>query len=463
MITVGLGEHAMSRVLTRRELLAGGAGAAIFSLAPSQAAAARSTDAGESPVRVGMVGVGQRGTSLLRVLLSMEGVEIKAIADITPGNLSHAQGLVEAKLGKRPEGYGEGPEDFRRLVQRDDIDAVIAATPRHWHSPVAVAAMRAKKYAAVEVPAAVTLADCWELVNTSEATGMPCMMLENVCYFRDMMMLLNMVHQGLLGELIHCAAGYQHDCRFLCFDEKGEFSETKFAPSEGGPRYQLWGTIDALQRNGNLYPTHAIGPIAQFMNINRGDRFLQLVSMSSKARGLNRWVKEKFGADHPNARRVFAQGDVNTTLIKTENGCTVALHFDVQSPRPYDLGFRVQGTQGIYMMEKDSIYLEGVSRPDTWQPLDDYRQKYEHPLWRKFSGAAGEFGHGGSDYITVHQFIQAVRDHAQPEQDVYDAATWSAIRPLTEMSVAQGSGAVAFPDFTRGRWKSRPPLTVAAG
>ena len=189
-----------------------------------------------------MVGVGQRGTTLLRTLLTIEGVEVNALADITPGNLAHAQHLVEKSQGKRPEGYGNGPEHFRKLVLREDIDAVIGATPPDWHSSIAVAAMKAKKYAATEVPAALSLEQCWELVNTYEATGTPCMMLENVCNFRDTLMVLNMVRQGLLGELIHCEAGYQHDCRALSFDENGNFSEGKFAPSEGGPHYQVWAT-----------------------------------------------------------------------------------------------------------------------------------------------------------------------------------------------------------------------------
>jgi predicted dehydrogenase len=448
--------------LTRRELLRDGASAAVLSLVPSRPANAKPAGSDAKKVRVGMVGVGHRGTALLRTLLSMEGVEVNAIADITPGNLSHAQDLVAEKQGKRPEGYGNGPEHFKELVLREDLDAAIAATPPDWHAPVAVATMRAKKYAATEVPAALSLDQCWELVNTAEATGMPYMMLENVCNFRDMLMVLNLVRQDRLGELIHCEAGYQHDCRAFCFDEKGNFSEGKFAPSEGGPYYQLWATFYSLRRNGNLYPTHPIGPIAQYLNINRGDRFSHLVSMSSKSRGLNLWVKDNFGPDHPNAHLTYAQGDVNTTLIRTENGSTVTLYYDIQSPRPYNLIFRVQGTKGIYLMTRDSIYIEGEGKPDTWGSVADYRQKYEHPLWSKMAPVAEKFGHGGSDYITLYQFIRAVRERAHPLQDVYDAATWSAIIPLSESSVARGSAPIDFPDFTRGKWKSRPPVPIVS-
>jgi predicted dehydrogenase len=439
---------------TRRELLKAGTAAALASIAAKKAVSAAPLESAGRTVRVGMVGVGNRGTSLLQTLLAIEGVEIRALCDLHPGNLARAQDIVQKKTEKRPDGYAAGPEDFRRMVVRDDLDAVMTATPWKWHTPVAVAAMEAKKYAATEVPAAVSVEDCWRLVNTSEATGMPFMMLENVCYFRDMLMVLNMVRSGLLGEMLCCEGGYQHDCRASAFDAKGEFGESSMSG------LQLWSTIDTAQRNGNLYPTHPIGPIAQYLNIDHGDRFTHLVSMSTKSRGLNLWVKEKYGSDHPNARRNFAQGDINTTMIKTHNGCTVTLYYDSQSPRPYDLGFRVQGTKGIYSKTLDSIYVEGRSPRDAWETIEHYRDQYEHPLWKKFGRAAQGHGHGGADYITLERFIRAVRSRTAPEQDVYDAATWSVISPLSEMSVARGSAPVEFPDFTRGKWSSRAPVGI---
>jgi len=453
---------ASGQKLSRRELLRRGAGLTLTPLAAGVSSRSRSAGDERKKVRIGMVGVGHRGTALLRTLLRFGNVEINALADITPGNLAHAQSLVEQERGKRPEGYGTGPEDFRKLVLRDDLDAVIGATPWAWHAPIAVASMKAGKHAGIEVPAATTLEECWDLVNTSEATGVPCMMLENVCYFRDMLMLLNMVRQGVLGELTHCAAGYQHDCRAQCFDENGNFSAEKFAPTEGSSAYQLWYTLYALSHNGNLYPTHPIGPVAQCLNINRGDLFTYLVSMSSKSRGLSLYVKERFGPDHENAQRHYAQGDINTTLIKTRSDCTVVLYYDSHSPRPYDLGFRVQGTNGLYMMTRDSIYIEVKRQADTWEAFDRYRQKYGHPLWKKLGEVAETHGHRGADYITLYKFIQAVRNRTTPEVDVYDAASWSSIMPLSESSVAQGSAPVEFPDFTRGKWKSRSPLPVVS-
>ena len=381
-----------SAKLSRRDLLRGGAGLALTSFVASGVSSGWGAE--NKKVRVGMVGVGHRGTHLLNILLSFEDVDINAIADITPGNLARAQAMVEQKRGKRPEGYGAGPEDFRKLVLRDDLDAVIAATSWEWHTPVAVAAMKAGKYAGIEVPAATTVQECWDLVNTSEGTGVPCMMLENVCYFRDMLTVLNMVRQGALGELIHCAAGYQHDCREYCFDENGNFSKDEFAPSDG-PSYQTWYTAYALNHNGNLYPTHAVGPIGQYLNINRGDRFTYLVSMSSKGLGLNLWVKHKFGPDHPNARRTFAEGDISTTLIKTHGDCTIALYFDNHSPRPYDLAFRVQGTNGIYMMTRDSIYVEGEGKAAAPCQLRDGSGAHPSPCRAPAPGRYWADEHGG--------------------------------------------------------------------
>ncbi|MEW5975306.1 MAG: Gfo/Idh/MocA family oxidoreductase [Acidobacteriota bacterium] len=438
----------MSEKMGRRQLLKSSLGIATVSglLRPQISIGA------PKAVRLGLVGVGCRGTDLLETLLDIEGVEIGAIADVDSEHLLRAQNLVESKRGKRPEGYGKGPEDFRRLVKRDDLDAVLTATPWKWHTPVCVAAMKAGKYAATEVPAATTLEECWELVRTSEETGKPCMMLENVCYFRDALMILNMVRAGEFGELIHCEAGYQHDIRDVpngCsgyFDKKGNL---------------LWRGEEAARHNGNIYPTHQLGPVAQYLNIDRGNRFTVLVSMSSKARGFNDWVKHHVGPDHPNAKKEFALGDVNTSLIKTADGCTVTLYHDTSLPRPYDLIFRVQGTKGLYMKTLDSVYIEGVSpKEHAWETVETYREKFEHPLWKQLGDVALKYGHGGGDYITLHQFVQAVRNRTQTPQDVYDAATWSAISPLSEKSVTGGSVPVEFPDFTKGKWKSRPPVGI---
>jgi predicted dehydrogenase len=311
-----------------------------------------------------------------------------------------------------------------------------------------VATMKAGKYAATEVPAAVTVEECWELVRTSEETGMPCMMLENVCYFQDALALLRMVREGVFGDLFHAEVGYQHDCRFLMFTDDGKLT---------------WRGEHSAVKNGNLYPTHPIGPVAQWMNINRGDRFTRISSTSTKAAGLKHYAADKFGADHPLANRDYALGDVNTSVLQTENGLTVTLYFDMSTPRPYDLIFRLQGTKGIHMGgAQGNIYLEGKSpSAHTYEPFAPYMEQYAHPLWMALQEQAKQHGgHGGSDYVTIYEFLKAVRNRTPFPQDVYDAATWSAITPLSIDSVAQNGAVVDFPDFTQGKWKSRAPVPI---
>jgi len=405
------------------------------------------------PVKIGLVGVGNRGTGLVKILLDVPGVEIPAICDINEEHLQNAQAIVEKRAGKRPEGYSSGPEDYRRLVAREDLDAVMTATPWELHTPVAVAAMKAGKYAATEVPAAITVEQCWELVNTSEQTGMPCMMLENDCFGRGALMALNLVEQGVLGEVIHCEGGYDHDIRAGLL-RNGELS---------------WRGMHALRRNANLYPTHPIGPIAWWTGINRGDRFTYLTSMSSKSRGLSHYAAKHFGPDNIYAKRQFADGDVNTSLIMTEKGVTVTLNHDTQLPRPYsDSGDtkiplmvqRLQGTEGIFFGSLEKIYIDGRSPEHKWEDTGPYYEQYDHFLWKALGEAARSSSHGGEDYVELHQFVRAVRNKIQTPVDVYDAATWSVIVPLSEQSVASKSAAVDFPDFTRGKWKNPRPLNL---
>ena len=324
---------------------------------------------------------------------------------------------------------------------------MIIATPWDWHARMAVAAMRAGKYPGVEVPAAMTLKECWDLVRTSERTGIPCMMLENVCYFQRVLALLRMVREGVFGEVLHCEAGYQHDCRSLMFDAQGNLT---------------WRGRHSLNLNGNLYPTHALGPVAQWMNINRGDRFVSLSSMSTPARGLRRYAAEKLGPDHPLARLDYVQGDVNTTLLKTASGRTVTLYYSTLASRPYDLILRLQGVNGIYLGTTNNISLEQPGKgAEQWEPFEPYQQQYAHPLWQSLGAeAAKSGGHEGAEYLMFHDFLKAVRRKAPAPQTVTDAATWSAVVPLSMASVARGGKVVEFPDFTRGRWKKEAPLAV---
>ncbi|MFC1614400.1 Gfo/Idh/MocA family oxidoreductase [Gemmatimonadota bacterium] len=440
----------MVKKLDRRNFLKNSASVS-FALGLAGSLSALNAAQDQKPVRLGFVGTGNRGTGLIRTMIAVGGVEIPAICDIDQANISRAAKIIEDSLDRKPELYDRGPEDYRRLCERDDLDAVMTATPWELHTPVMIAVMKAGKYGATEVPAALTVDECWQLVETSESTGMPCMMMENECYYRYAMLILNMVGRGVFGEMLHCETGYQHDVRYLAGVE-GKI---------GKDGSLLWRGEHAVTRNGNLYPTHPIGPASWCLDINRGDRFTHLVSMSTKSRGMNYKIAQMFGSEHPNATRKYALGDINTTLIATENGLTVTLYHDTQSPRPYDEIYRIQGTKGIYSRTLRKFYIEGRSPQEhAWEDADAYYDEFDHPIWRKLEPQALEHGHDGADFITQHQFLQAVRQGVQTPIDVYDTATWSVISPLTEVSVANKNSAVDIPDFTRGKWKKSRQVEV---
>ncbi len=394
------------------------------------------------PVRIGYVGVGGMGSAHVRNLLKIEGVQIRALCDIVPEKVARAQQWVVDAGQEKPEGYSNGPEDFRRLCARNDIDLVYNATPWEWHVPIAVAAMEAGKHAATEVPAATTTEECWQLVETSERTKRHCVMMENCCYDRPEMQCLNMVKRGLLGEILHAEAGYLHDLRGVKFSNEGE---------------GLWRLAHSIRRNANLYPTHGLGPVAQCMDINRGDRFDYLVSMSSPSRGLNLYAATTFGPTDARATRKYALGDVNVTLIYTALGKVITLYHDTNLPRPYSRIHKVQGTKGLFEKYPDRVYVEGRSTSDAWDTLDKYPE-FDHSLWTTHADKARGAGHGGMDYIEDYRLIDALRNGRSLDFDVYDAATWSVVTSLTEASVAGRGRPVPFPDFTRGGWQTRRTL-----
>lgn len=398
-------------------------------------------------VRVGLIGVGLRGTNHLSNLLKRADVVIPAICDIDPERIAVANKLISDAGFRKPEVYTKGETAYLQLLERGDIDAVIISTPWEWHTRMAVDAMKKGKYAGVEVSAANTLQECWDLVNTHESTGVHCMLLENVCYRRDVMAVLNMVRKGLFGELIHLQCGYMHDLRNIKFEPGAEFGEK-------GVHEARWRTQHSVKRNGDLYPTHGIGPVGKFLDINSGNRFVSLTSVASKSRGLREHIVKKGGENHPNAKIQFNLGDVVTTMLKTSNGETVLVTHDTNLPRPYSLGFRVQGTSGIWQ-DDNKVFIEGRTPGHQWAPADALLLEYDHPLWKKFGPASESAGHGGMDFFVLHAFIESVKANAAPPIDVYDAAAWSAITPLSEDSIALGGTPQAFPDFTRGQWINR--------
>jgi hypothetical protein len=397
------------------------------------------------PVRIGFVGVGGMGSAHVRNFLKVEDIEIKAVCDIVEDKVARIQTWCEEAGHPRPEGYSRGDRDFLRLCDRDDLDLVFTATPWEWHVPVCLAAMKAGKHAATEVPAAYTTDDCWALVETAEKTRRHCIMMENCCYDRPEMLCLNLVKKGLLGEIFHAEAGYLHDLRGVKFSGQGE---------------ALWRPQHSIRRNGNLYPTHGLGPVSQCMDINRGDRFDYLVSMSSRSMGLNLYCAQKFGPDSPQARQKYALGDVNVSLIRTVNGKVITLYHDTSSPRPYSRIHIVQGTRGIFEKYPDRVYIEGRSPADEWEVLDSYYIEHDHPVWKRLEERSKGAGHGGMDYIEDFRLVEALRQGRPLDMDVYDAAAWSVVTPLSERSVAKRGLPVDFPDFTRGRWKEPRPLHV---
>ncbi len=404
-----------------------------------------------STARIGLIGVGARGTSHLRGFLLRSDVVIPAVCDTDATRLAQASDLVEDATGTRPAVYTGHDDAYLELMAEENLDGVVISTPWRWHVPMAVAAMEAGLYVGVEVPAATTLEGCWELVRTAESTGVPCMMLENVCYRRDVMAVLNMVREGLFGELIHCRCGYQHSLMPYLFGE-----DVSFGPGTGS--VSSWRTQHYVDRNGDLYPTHGIGPVAHWLDINRGNRFVQLTSTSTKARGLHDHIVDVGGPNHPNEAVTFQQGDIVTTTLTTARGESILITHDTSLPRPYSLGFQVQGTDGIWTVDNDSIHIEGRSPAHQWEAFTPYQEEYDAALWQRYEQDAEGSGHGGMDFFVRHAFVEAIKRQEAPPMDVYDAAAWSAIGPLSEASIAQGGHPQAFPDFTAGGWMHNPPI-----
>jgi predicted dehydrogenase len=414
----------------------------------------------DQKVKLALIGTGLRGQNHLDLILRREDVDLVSICDVDDRMLSDAKAMI-AKSGKKmPEVYTGDPFAWKKLLEKKGLDAVIIATPWEWHKPMIMGALESGiRYVGSEVILGITLQDHWDVVKAAEKYNAQVMMLENVCYRRDVMAVLNMVRQGLFGELIHLQGGYQHDLREVKFNDGVhpyghgvEFGEKGFSEAR-------WRTNHSVHRNGDLYPTHGIGPIAQYANINRGNRFLSLCSFSSKSRGLHNHIVKNGGEDHPNARVRFQLGDVVTTSINCANGETILLQHDTNLPRPYSLGFRVQGTEGLWMDVSKGIYIQDKSaKADQWDDAKTWLDKYDHPLWQRWSKETEGAGHGGMDFFVVHAFIESVKRRSPTPLDVYDAAAWSAITPLSEQSIELGHQTVEFPDFTGGQWMYRKPV-----
>ena len=390
-------------------------------------------------VRVGIIGLGGRGYGQTETLLQMPDVEVSAVCDVYEDRVQQGRELVRKYRNYLPD----GETDYKKVIARDDVDAIFVFSSWETHLQICIESMYAGKRVATEVAGANSLEECWRLVNAYEETGVECMLLENCCYGKEEMTLLNMVRQGIFGTVVHCEGGYEHDLR----DEIGL-----------GDVNRHYRQRHFLHRNGELYPTHELGPIAKYLNINRGNRMISLVSMSSKAAGLHEWLSEHRQDKPELVNAQVNEGDVVNTLIKCAGGEVISLTHDCTLPRPYSRGGVIRGTKGIWMEINRKVYLEGRTPTDPtfwthrWEEDTKYMEEFEHPLWKEYEEFGLRGGHGGMDYLVLRAFIESVQKNEVPPIDTYDTASWMAITALSEESIAKGSIPVAIPDFTGGRW-----------
>lgn len=395
-------------------------------------------------VRMCVAGLGPRGTSQMKTLLEMEDVEFVGVCDVIEERAVKAADIIaEKREGRRPQIF----TDSHEMLEKVDAEAMLITTDWCSHIRIAIDAMKHGVRPAMEVGGATDVFECWEMVRTSEQTGVPCMLLENCCFGKKEMTLLNMIKKDLFGDVVYCAGGYEHDLR----DEIGMGDETHHYRQR-----------NFMHRNGELYPTHELGPIAQYLNINRGNRMVTLTAMSSRAAGQQAWMRANRGEEWKDVR--FNEGDVVTTLIKCAGGEMISLTHNCSLPRPYSRGGVIQGTKGIWEEDNEGIYLDGISPVDPkywthkWEKDEKYIEEYMHPLWKAYENFGPRGGHDGMDYLALRSFVESVQKGCQPPIDVYDAAAWMSITCLSEQSIALGSTPVAIPDFTNGRWMEKHPM-----
>lgn len=396
-------------------------------------------------LNIGVIGLGNRGMSLLEnCILPQQGIHVAAVFDLYQDRREKGAKMVMDAGQPAPVIV----EDYKDILKMPQVDAVVIMASWESHINLACEAMRAGKYTAMEVGGAYSLDDCWKLVRTYEETGVPCMMMENCCYGRDELMVMNMVRQGLLGEVVHCQGGYRHDLR---------------EEIANGREMRHYRFRNYLNRNCENYPTHELGPIANVLNLNRGNRMLSLTSSASKAAGMHAYLLREKGAEYDASNMQFAQGDVVTTVIKCARGETICLTLDTTLPRAYSRGFHVQGTKGMYMEDNKSIFLDqkdnefDFSWQEKWNNVETYREEYDHPIWKAYLEEGVRGGHDGMDWLVFRAFFEAAKAGKPTPIDVYDAAAWMCISCLSEQSVAMGGAPIAIPDFTNGKWLDRAP------
>lgn len=396
-------------------------------------------------IRWGIIGVGSRGYALLRTLATMEGAEVTAICDINEENLNRALANMAKQGIKKPVCYTKGPYDYRNMLERDDIDAVLVATPILVHASMAADALNAHKHIISEVPGAFTVDDCWALVEASEKNNAIYMLAENACYFQNNLMIMNMVNLGVFGETTYAECGYIH-----------YFTPDRMANPDGSFTWR-----GELKKDyfGNVYPTHGLGPVAQWLGINRGDRFESLISMDTGNAAMMDKAVRAFGADDPRAKIKYASKDMTYTLIRTAKGKVIDLQYDSCSLRPHPdtVHYYLQGLKAAYKDEdlETKIYIEERSEKFAWEPLTKYEEEFDAPIWNRWKVQAQGSGHRGADYFEFAHFMDTIRTGKESPIDAYDSAAWSVIAPLSAQSIREGSTVQEIPDFTRGKWKRR--------
>lgn len=411
-------------------------------------------------VRIGLVGVGGRGSALTESLLKVPGCQIVCICDLVQQKVEKIQKWIVDKGFPEPKGYYKDEVDYKRMLQNEDFDLVITATPWKLHAIICIEAMKNGKHAATEVPGCQSVDASWELVETSEKYQKHCMLLENYCYFREIMAVDSMIRTGLFGNPLHIYAGYQKEAMYYQMNSDGTLT---FAGE---------GHLNAF---GNVYPTHHGGPSARWMDINRGDAFDYLVSMGNGNSAFNQYAKERFGPNHPMAIRKFNMADISNTMIMTKEGRVLHLILDTILPRPHRHYFRLQAEKGIYEHIEKRLHIHGVSpgkytgldgvdkKRDRrqWEPIEKYFDKYDHQLWKEYYDITIKSGHDGADWIMLYTLVKGFNKGVYPDIDVYDLAAWSCLVEITQESAINRSKPVDIPDFTRGAWRTRRPQPIA--
>jgi len=395
-------------------------------------------------VKVAFIGLGNRGLQHLPIVdaLYPDKAIITALCDLQKIKVDMAlEELAKSGHGQKPSVYSGSLDIWKEMIKRDDIDLVIISTPWEDHAQMCIQSMQQGKHAAVEVPAAYTLEDLWKLVDTAEETQRHCMMMENVCYGDEELWLLNMAQQGILGTITYAECAYIHNLRELLFSKDYY--------------YNMWRIRHHLVRDGNHYPTHGLGPVAQYMDINRGDSFQSIVSMSSLQVSLDEYSKQIESDNEFYDKTGYKHGDINNSLIKTSRGRTILVQHDVVTPRPYNRINALAGTKGYHEGYPSRLSIVDYEGGHEWLNETDYNifwQKYQHPLWEKLKVGIEKYDeHGGMDFVMNYRLIDCLNNGWFLDQDVYDAASWSVVSPLSTLSVELGNVPLKFPDFTRGK------------